>query len=59
MKGRPIMGAMSGLFLGAFIAIDLQQFGIRPLDNFSVIWIPVIGLVLGAAFGAWGPFANR
>jgi hypothetical protein len=53
------MGAIAGLFFGAFIAIDLQQFGIRPLDNLSVIGLPIIGLVLGLAFAMWAPLGRR
>lgn len=58
-RGRPILGAISGLFLGAFVAVDLQQFGIRPLDNLSVFGLPAVGLVLGLALGLWGPFRRK
>ena len=58
MKGKPILGAISGLLFGVFVALDLQQFGIRPLDNLSVIGLPIIGLVLGLAIAAIAPFGN-
>lgn len=54
MRGRPVLGAVSGLFLGIFVALDLQQFGVRPLDNFSVIGLPLIGLALGLVLGLTG-----
>jgi hypothetical protein len=58
-RGRkPILGALGGLFLGAFVAIDLQQFSLRPLDNLSVIGLPVIGLVLGLVLGLTVPLGG-
>jgi hypothetical protein len=59
MSGRPALGAISGLFLGLFVAVLLQQYGIRPLDSFSVIGIPIIGLVVGLLFSMWAPFGRR
>jgi hypothetical protein len=58
-RGRPVLGAISGLFLGAFVALDLQQFAVRPLDNLSVIGLPLIGLALGLALGIWGPIGRK
>lgn len=58
MKGRPVLGAISGLFLGLFVALLLQQFGIRPLDNLSVIGLPILGLVLGLGMAAAAPFGS-
>jgi hypothetical protein len=59
MTGRPFLGAISGLFLGLFVALDLQQFGFRPLDSFGMFGLPLIGLILGAAFGMWAPLGRR
>ncbi len=59
MRGRPILGAISGLFLGIFAALLLQQFAIRPLDNLSVIGLPVVGLALGIVISVWAPFGRR
>jgi hypothetical protein len=42
--------------LGAFVAIDLMTFKVRPLDTFSVIGLPIIGLVLGILLGVAAPF---
>jgi hypothetical protein len=53
--GRPVLGAISGLLFGIFLALDLQQFAIRPLDSFSVIGLPAIGLVVGLALGLTHP----
>jgi hypothetical protein len=59
MSGRPVLGSISGLFLGLFAAVLLQQYGIRPLDTFSVIGLPIIGLVVGLLFSMWAPFGRR
>lgn len=58
MKGKPVLGAISGLFFGLFLAILLQQFGIRPLDNLSVIGLPILGMVLGLVMAAVAPFGS-
>ncbi len=58
MKGKPVLGAVSGLFFGLFLALLLQQFGIRPLDNLSVIVLPVLGIVLGLVMAAVAPFGS-
>ena len=59
MKGKPVLGVVSGLFFGLFLAILLQQFGIRPLDNLSVIGLPVLGMVLGLVMAAVAPFGSE
>ena len=58
MKGKPVLGAVSGLFFGLFLALLLQQFGIRPLDNLSVIGLPILGIVLGLVMAAVAPFGS-
>jgi len=59
MKGRPVLGFVSGLFFGLFLALLLQQFGILPLTTLSVIGLPVVGIVLGLGLAAWAPFGNK
>lgn len=59
MKGRPVLGAISGLFFGIFLAVLLQQFGIRPLDNLSVIGLPILGVALGLLMATVAPFGSR
>jgi hypothetical protein len=54
-KGRPVLGAIFGLILGGFVALDLQQYAIRPLDNVSIIGLPFAGLVVGLALGILHP----
>lgn len=59
MKGRPVLGAISGLFFGLAIAILLMQFGVRPLDNLSVIGLPLIGMGLGLLLAFTAPFGSK
>lgn len=57
-RGRPLLGAFSGLFLGLFIALDLILFGVLPLES-GLIWVfAVAGIVLGVALGVWAPFGR-
>ncbi len=58
MKGRPILGAVSGLFFGVFFALLLQQFGVWPLDSLTVIALPILGLGLGLGMAAWAPLGR-
>lgn len=45
-RGRPVLAAISGLFLGLFIALDLLFFGIIPLNSVMITILPGLGLVL-------------
>lgn len=57
-RGRPLLGAFAGLFLGLFVALDLILFGILPLES-GLIWVfAVIGIVLGVALGVWAPLGR-
>ncbi|MFP5332929.1 MAG: hypothetical protein ACLGHX_11300 [Acidimicrobiia bacterium] len=58
MKGRPVLGVVSGLFLGLFLAVALQQFGIRPLDSLSLFGLPLLGVVVGLLFARFAPFGS-
>ncbi|MDX1450696.1 MAG: hypothetical protein R3246_16730 [Acidimicrobiia bacterium] len=59
MKGHPVLGAISGFFFGIFLALLLQQFGIWPLDNLTVIGLPIFGIALGLGMAAWAPLGKR
>jgi len=59
MKGRPVLGFIAGLFLGVFVAILLQQYGVRPLDNLSVFGIPGAGAILGLIVARVAPFGSK
>jgi hypothetical protein len=57
-KGRPILGAVMGLLFGMFLALVLQQYCVWPLDNVSVIGLPILMALIGAGLGVWGPFGK-
>ncbi|NIA24199.1 MAG: hypothetical protein GWP04_01375 [Gammaproteobacteria bacterium] len=59
MKGKPILGIISGLFFGFFLALSLQQFGIAPLTTTTLIGLPIAGILLGIVLAAWAPFRRR
>lgn len=54
-RGRPILGAVAGFFLGAFIGIDLLVFGVVPLDSVVLTIAPVVGLALGLGLAFAAP----
>lgn len=58
-RGRPVLGAISGLLFGFFVAVDLQQFAVRPLDNVSFFGLPLVGLLLGIGLATWAPFGRK
>jgi hypothetical protein len=55
MKRRPVLGAICGLVFGLFVALDLQQFSVRPLDSLSLFGLPLLGLLIGLALGMTSP----
>ena len=57
--GRTILGLLSGLLLGLALAVDLQQFAVRPLDSLSVVGLPVLGMLVGALVARFRPFRRR
>lgn len=57
-RGRPVLGGIAGLLLGAFVAVDLALFGVRPLDEIAVYGFPAAGLVVGLVIGLWGPLGR-
>lgn len=59
LRGRPILGAISGLLFGLFAALMLVFEGLLPLNNNMLAIYPVAGLLLGLIIGIWGPFARK
>lgn len=53
-RGRPVLGAISGLIFGGFLTIDLQIMNIWKLSIGSEIVLPLVGLALGLALGLTG-----
>ena len=58
-RGRPIRGAVAGLFLGIFVSLDLVIFGVAALDSDVLVLFPVLGLAAGVALGVMAPLRRR
>ena len=58
-RGRPVRGAVAGLFLGIFVALDLVIFGVLALDADVLALLPLLGAVAGVALGATAPIGRR
>lgn len=57
-RGRPVLGAISGLFFGLFLGLMLFSFKLYQSDS-PVLWImPLAGLVLGIVLAFWAPFGR-
>lgn len=57
-KRRPVLGTISGLVFGVFLALDLVLFGIVPLDSAVLVVVPVVGLLLGILLGVTSPLGR-
>lgn len=56
--GRPVLAAISAFFLGIMIALLLQQFGVWPLDNVTVIAVPLAMIGIGLIIAKVTPFGG-
>ena len=59
MRGRPILGAAAGLFLGFFVAFDLLLLKVIASDNLLFTVLPLGLMVVGIALGYWAPLGRR
>ncbi len=58
MKGRPILGVITGFMFGLFLGITLFLYGVIPLSS-DLLWIlPLLGILLGLIMAAWAPFGK-
>ncbi len=58
MKGRPILGVISGFLFGLLLGVTLFLFGALPLNSPWLLILPVLGIVLGLVMAAWAPFGS-
>ena len=56
-RGRPVLGAICGFFLGLCLAFDLLMFGAFRLDSILVELLPVLGLIVGLVGGLYAPLS--
>ncbi|HWH32754.1 MAG TPA: hypothetical protein VNU01_08785 [Egibacteraceae bacterium] len=57
-RGRPVVGAIAGLLLGVFLALDAVLLGLVPTNAAVLTVLPVLGLALGVAVGLTAPFGR-
>ena len=57
-RGRPVLGGISGLFFGLFVALDLFMFEVYASDSPLILALPVLGLIVGVALGLWAPLGR-
>jgi hypothetical protein len=53
-RGRPVLGAISGLIFGGFLTIDLQIMNVWKLSIARELALPLVGLALGLVLGLTG-----
>ena len=58
MKGRPILGVISGFMFGLFLGISLFLWGVIPFHSPAMWILPIVGIVLGLIMAAWAPFGR-
>ena len=57
-RGRPVVGAIAGLLLGAFLALDAVLLGLLPTNAAILTALPALGLALGLTVGLTAPLAR-
>ena len=59
MKGRPILGVISGFMFGLFLGPTLFMWGVIPLHSELMWLLPLLGIVLGLVMAWWAPFGRK
>jgi hypothetical protein len=57
-RGRPVLGAIAGLFFGLFLALDLLLFKVVASDSPLIMVLPVLFLVVGIVLGLMAPLGR-
>ena len=57
-RGRPVFGAIAGACFFFFLGLSLMVFGVIPLNG-PWLAFPLLGLAVGALWGAWAPLGRR
>lgn len=58
-RGRPVLGAISGFFLGLFLAADSWAFGMVRSDSVVLTVLPFLFAVLGIVLAMVAPLRRR
>jgi hypothetical protein len=59
MKGRPIVGVISGFMFGLFLGPTLFLWGVIPLHSNLIVLLPFLGIALGLLMAWWAPFGRK
>ncbi len=59
MRGRPVLGAVAGFFLGLFLAYDLYLLKVVASDSPVLVVLPVAMLVVGVLLAWKAPLRRR
>jgi hypothetical protein len=58
MRGRPVLGAISGFLFGLSAAVALFLYGVVPSSSIWLVLLPFLGMVLGLVMAWWAPFGS-
>lgn len=59
VKGRPLLGAFSGFFLGLFLAFDFFLLKVIASDSGLFLVLPIVLAVVGIVLGLAAPALDR
>jgi hypothetical protein len=59
MKGRPILGVISGFMFGLFLGPTLFLWGVIPLHSNLIVILPFVGIAIGIVMAWWAPFGRK
>jgi hypothetical protein len=57
-RGRPVLGAVAGFFLGLFLVVDLIFFTVIGSGSPLIAVFPIVFLILGLALALVGPLGR-
>ncbi len=57
--GRPVLGGLSGFFLGLFLAVDLFLLKVIASDSGLFLVLPIVLAVIGIVVGLAAPGFDR
>ena len=59
MRGRPVLGVISGFLFGLCLAVTLVLAGVLALNSVVVTALPFVGLAYGLLMAKLAPFGKR
>ena len=58
-RGRPVLGGISGFFLGLFVWVDLVLLDVVAFESVTFWIFPLLGVLVGVGLAMWAPFGGR